>query len=159
MGTKEKKTVAELVTLIMDKIREYPEYDHIAKVVVTRRIPRISGHANWTVEWSVIGNWSVPEGAYKIAERLCAQFDSLARKISQGLLGMKLSAPLIEEVRFAADSPVEGEGFELSVPRVMGGRFRTTVPAAIAVFEVAGTAVALPRHQGGWPGPSSRIPR
>src|SRR3977135_3290668 len=56
-------------------------------------------------------------------------------------------------------SPLEGEGFELSVPRVMGGRFRTTVPAAIAVFEVAGTAVALPRHQGGWPGPSSRIPR
>src|ERR1700747_522395 len=27
------------------------------------------------------------------------------------------------------------------------------------VFEVAGTAVALPRHQGGWPGLSSRIPR
>jgi hypothetical protein len=55
------------------------------------------------------------------------------------------------------DSPLEGDGFELSVPRVMGGRFRTTVPAAIAVFEVAGTAVALPRHQGGWPGPSSRF--
>ena len=75
MGTKEKKTVAELVTLVMDKIREYPEYDHIANVAVTRRIPRTSGHANWTVEWSVIGNWSVPEGAYKIVERLCAQFD------------------------------------------------------------------------------------
>src|ERR1700720_4487382 len=39
-------------------------------------------------------------------------------------------------------SLVEGEGFELSVPRVMGGRFRTTVPAAIAVFEVAGVAAA-----------------
>src|SRR6266478_2437766 len=120
MGNKEKKTVAQFVTLVMDKIREYPEFDNIAKVAVTRRIPLTSGHANWTVEWSVIGNWSVPEGAYKIAERLCAQFDSLARKISQGLLGMKLSAPVIE---------------------------------------VAGTAVALPRHQGGWPGPSSRIPR
>jgi hypothetical protein len=71
MGTKEKKTAAQLVTLVMDKIREYPEYDHIAKVAVTRRIPRTSGHANWTVEWSVIGNWSVPEGAYKIVERLC----------------------------------------------------------------------------------------
>ena len=52
---------------------------------------------------------------------------------------------MIEEVRFALDSPLEGDGFELSVPRVMGGRFRTTVPAAIAVFEVAGTAVALQR--------------
>jgi predicted DNA-binding WGR domain protein len=64
-----------------------------------------------------------------------------------------------EEVRFALDSLLEGDGFELSVPRVMGGRFRTTVPAAIPVFEVAGTAVALPRQQGSWPGPSSRIPR
>ena len=53
-------------------------------------------------------------------------------------------------VWFAPDSLLEGDGFELSVPRVMGGRFRTTVPAAIAVFEVAGTAVALPRHEGGW---------
>src|ERR1700730_18759780 len=61
--------------------------------------------------------------------------------------------------RVARDSSLEGDGFELSVSRVMGGRFRTTVPAAIAVFDVAGTAVALPRHQGGWPGPSSRIPR
>jgi hypothetical protein len=85
MGIKEKKTVAQLVTLVMDKIREYPEYDHIAKVVVTRRIPRISGHANWTVEWSVIGNWSVPEGAYKIVERLCAQFDLACSKDLAGL--------------------------------------------------------------------------
>ena len=30
-----------------------------------------------------------------------------------------------EEVRFASDSPLEGDGFELSVPRMMGGRFRT----------------------------------
>jgi hypothetical protein len=73
MGTKEKKTEAELVTLVMDKIREYPEYDHIAKVAVTRRMT--SGHANWTAEWSVIGNWGMPEGAYKILERLYAQFD------------------------------------------------------------------------------------
>jgi hypothetical protein len=44
--------------------------------------------------------------------------------------------------RFVPDSPLEGDGFELSVHRVMGGRFRTTVPAAIAVFEVAGVAAA-----------------
>jgi len=49
----------------------------------------------------------------------------------------------------------------------MDSNYRSTVcdgraiqdAAAIAVFEVAGTAVALTRHQGGWPGPSSRIPR
>jgi len=31
---------------------------------------------------------------------------------------------LIEEVRFAVDSPLEGVGFEPSVPRVMGRRFQ-----------------------------------
>jgi hypothetical protein len=50
-----------------------------------------------------------------------------------------------EEIRFAPDSPLEGDGFELSVPRVMAGDSGRRVPAAIAVFEVAGTAVALQR--------------
>jgi hypothetical protein len=92
MGNKEKKTVAQLVTLVMDKIREYPEFDHIAKVAVTRRIPRTSGHANWTVEWSVIGNWSVPEGAYKIVERLCARFDLASSEDLAGYLN-RTTAP------------------------------------------------------------------
>ncbi len=48
----------------------------------------------------------------------------------------------LPRIKFAADSPLDRDGFELSVPRVMGGRFRTTVPAAIAVFEVAGVAAA-----------------
>jgi hypothetical protein len=43
---------------------------------------------------------------------------------------------------------VEGDGFELSVPRVMGGRFRTT--GTIAVFKLAGTAVALQRGTKVW---------
>jgi hypothetical protein len=38
-----------------------------------------------------------------------------------------------------------GDGFELSVPRVMAGDSGRRVPAEIAVFEVAGTAVALQR--------------
>jgi hypothetical protein len=36
------------------------------------------------------------------------------------------SSTALEEVGFAHDSALEGDGFELSVPRVMGGRFRTT---------------------------------
>jgi len=47
--------------------------------------------------------------------------------------------------RFARDSPLEGGGFEPSVPRVMGGDLGRQVPALIAVFELAGTAVALQR--------------
>src|SRR5216684_1835596 len=42
-------------------------------------------------------------------------------------------------------SPVEREGFEPSVPRVMDGDLGWQVPALIAVFELAGAAVALQR--------------
>ena len=56
------------------------------------------------------------------------------------------SAPtMIEEVRFATDSALEGAGFEPSVPRVMDGDLGRQVPALIAVFELAGTAVPLQR--------------
>ena len=50
---------------------------------------------------------------------------------------------LIDQVRFAIDSPLEGERFELSVPRVMDSDLGRQVPALIAVFQLAGTAVAL----------------
>ena len=43
------------------------------------------------------------------------------------------------------DSPLEGDGFEPSVSRVMDADLGGQVPALIAVFELAGTAVALPR--------------
>src|SRR5229473_7026533 len=43
-------------------------------------------------------------------------------------------------------SLVEREGFEPSVPRVMDGDLGWQVPALIAVFELAGAAVALQRH-------------
>jgi hypothetical protein len=45
----------------------------------------------------------------------------------------------------ALDSLLEGGGFEPSVPRVMDGDLGRQVPARIAVFELAGTAVALQR--------------
>ena len=50
----ETKTAAELVALVVEKIREHPEYDHIASVAVTRRIPQASHRANWRVEWTVM---------------------------------------------------------------------------------------------------------
>jgi len=50
-----------------------------------------------------------------------------------------------KEVRFARDSPLEGDGFEPSVPRVMDGDLGRQGPALIAIFELAGTAVALQR--------------
>ena len=52
---------------------------------------------------------------------------------------------MIEEVRFAVDSLLEGDGFEPSVPRVMEVDLGRQVPALIAVFELAGTAVTSQR--------------
>ena len=71
----ETKTAAELVALVVKEIREHPEYDHITGVSVMRRIPQPSHPANWRVELSVSGSWHIPEGAYKIVERLQAQFN------------------------------------------------------------------------------------
>src|SRR5712671_4771028 len=71
----EAKTAAELVALVVREIREHPEYDHIAGVSVMPRIPQPSHPANWRVELSVSGSWHIPEGAYKIVERLQAQFN------------------------------------------------------------------------------------
>src|SRR6202047_3352044 len=42
-------------------------------------------------------------------------------------------------------SPLEGDGFELSVPRVMEVDLARQVPALIAVFELTGTAVTSQR--------------
>jgi hypothetical protein len=50
-----------------------------------------------------------------------------------------------DKVPRETDSPLEGDGFEPSVPRVMDGDLGGQVPALIAVFELAGTAVALQR--------------
>src|SRR5205085_10805581 len=47
--------------------------------------------------------------------------------------------------RFVADSLLEGTGFEPSVPRLMDGDLGRQVPALIAVFELAGTAMTLQR--------------
>jgi len=39
----------------------------------------------------------------------------------EGVEGERTSAPtVVEEVKFASDSPLEGDGFELPVPREIG---------------------------------------
>src|ERR1700730_11460336 len=78
------KTAAELVTSDVRESREHPEYDHIAGVSVMPRIPQPSHPANWRVELSVSGSWHIPEGAYKIVERLQAQFNLACSPQSSG---------------------------------------------------------------------------
>ena len=44
-----------------------------------------------------------------------------------------------------ASVPLEGDGFEPSVPRVIDGDLGRQIPRLIAVFELAGTTVTLQR--------------
>jgi hypothetical protein len=64
-----------------------------------------------------------PRDVWSIRVRL--QVERRARNLALFNLAIdsKLRGP---RERFARDSALEGDGFELSVPRVMGGRFRTT---------------------------------
>ena len=55
------------------------------------------------------------------------------------------STTRLEEVSSHRPHWWRGNGFEPSVPRVMDGDLGRQVPALIAVFELAGTAVALQR--------------
>jgi hypothetical protein len=75
MTSKEMKSATELAALIMDEIRDHPEYDHIASVTVTQVPRRAPDQPNWRFGWTVIGNWAVPEAAFKIAERFQAQIN------------------------------------------------------------------------------------
>ena len=54
-------------------------------------------------------------------------------------------SPIASGFTAETDWLLEGDGFEPSVPRVMDGDLGGQVPALIAVFELAGTAVALQR--------------
>jgi len=75
MAPKEKKTAPELAALIMREIRELPEYDHITRVTITRVPQQAPDQLNWCFSWTLTGNWPVPDGAFKIAERFQAQID------------------------------------------------------------------------------------
>ena len=59
--------------------------------------------------------------------------------------GNPAGRPRSTQLRSSLDSALEGDGFEPSVPRVMDIDLGRQVPALIAVFELAGTAVTLQR--------------
>ena len=58
---------------------------------------------------------------------------------------MPLAWERADAVASLRDSLLEGDGFELSVPRVMEVDLGRQLPALIAVFELAGTAVTSQR--------------
>ena len=67
----------------------------------------------------------------EITQFIFGQPLSLKKVGSQGKSGSRLAifGALIEEVRFARDSPLEGTGFEISVPRELRFGFEASSSA------------------------------
>ena len=82
-------------------------------------------------------------------EAVPGEMSSLGRLPRPRLLPRAVASHPLSDHRHPAlprhDTPAEEEGFEFSVPRVMDGDSGRQVPALIAAFELAGTAVALQR--------------
>jgi hypothetical protein len=75
MGAKEKKTEAELAALIMQHIREHPEWSDVAKVTIFRPEQQAPLHPNWQAEFTMNDNRIRPEGASVFVQQLQTQFD------------------------------------------------------------------------------------
>lgn len=75
MVAKEKKTEAELKALIMESVRQHPEFGNIRHVVITRPSQRNADDPNWGFQWSVSGPRLAPQQATEIAEQICRQYD------------------------------------------------------------------------------------
>ena len=70
MPAKEKKSAAELSTLIMEEIRKHPEWNDVAGAGITRPT-----NMNWDVAFTMSGPAIAPEGAWEVARQLQAKYD------------------------------------------------------------------------------------
>jgi len=84
---------------------------------------------------SALTIWTHSQGVYPLRNA-----STMGASPAKHLIGLCQEVP-----PFALDSQLEGEGFEPSVPRVMEVDLGRQVPALIAVFELAGTAVTSQR--------------
>jgi hypothetical protein len=73
--TKEKKTQADLIALLMGELRKHPECDHVVRVTITLPVRNAPHHPNWDVAWTVGGNHILCPAALRIASELQAEFD------------------------------------------------------------------------------------
>jgi len=67
---KEKKTETELVALLMARVRDRPECEHVIRVAIIR--PKTQ---NWDAAWTVEGNEIPCQRAFAVARELQAEFD------------------------------------------------------------------------------------
>jgi hypothetical protein len=76
MIAKEKKTATELVAMITDEIRLYPQYNDVVDITVS---PAERGPANWTANYDVqasrAGPWPVLQEIDKLIRLFQDDFD------------------------------------------------------------------------------------
>lgn len=76
MAGREAKTRAELAALIMERIREHPEWRDLVDVTVNSKTRHQPEHPNWDATFTIHGNAVPPEGAFAVVRELQRQFDS-----------------------------------------------------------------------------------
>jgi hypothetical protein len=70
MSAKPKKSEEELTTLIMQAIRQHPEWTDVVDVAIIR-----GANSNWNARFTMGGFKPVPEGAFIVVDELQKQFD------------------------------------------------------------------------------------
>jgi hypothetical protein len=70
MSAKPKKSEEELTTLIMQAIRQHPEWTDVIDVEIIR-----GASSNWNARFTMGGFKPVPEGAFIVVDELQKQFD------------------------------------------------------------------------------------
>ena len=75
MPAKDKKTHADLITLLMWELRKHAECDHIVRITITRPVQSAPHLPNWDVAWTVRGDHILCPAALRIVSELQAKFD------------------------------------------------------------------------------------
>jgi hypothetical protein len=74
MSAKEQKTRQDLTTMIMQRIRQYPDWSDIVDVAITR--PETPAYQpNWDATFTMHGQLTPPDAAFQIIRDLRNKYD------------------------------------------------------------------------------------
>lgn len=72
---KQKMTARELTTLIMQEVRQHPEWDDIMDVSIRRPVQSAPHHPNWDAAFTMNGPRVAPAAAFTFVKELQAKFE------------------------------------------------------------------------------------
>jgi hypothetical protein len=78
MSEKQIKSQQELTEMIMERIRQHPEWNDIMDVAITRPAQVAPHLPNWDAAFVMNGHMTTPEGAFRIARELGNKYDLVA---------------------------------------------------------------------------------